>query len=201
MSSWLTIGLLLISHSFSAQNNTSKKVISLMGSRFELIAISEDVSTRNKAIEDAIDEIKRIETLISSWKPNSETSHINLKAGIEPVKVSSELINLIERIIKVSNLTNGAFDISFNSINHIWTFDGREMEMPDSALVNSSVGKINYKNIILNHRQQTVYLKEKGMKIGFGAIGKGYAANRAKEKMFEIGIESGLINAGGDLIA
>ena len=201
MSSWLTIGLLLFSHSLIAQNITSKKVISLMGSRFELVAISVNESTRISAIEAAIEEIKRIETLISSWNPNSETSQINVKSGITPVKVSSELINLIERTIKVSDLTNGAFDISFNSIDHVWTFDGREMEMPDPALVNSSVGKINFKNIVLNHPQQTVFLKEKGMKIGFGAIGKGYAANRAKAKMLEVGIKNGLINAGGDLIA
>lgn len=172
-----------------------------MGSRFELVAISEEESTRNKAIDTAIDEIERIEAMISSWKANSETSQINLKAGIEPVKVSSELIHLIERTIKISDLTNGAFDITFNSIDHIWTFDGREMKMPDSALVNNSVGKINYKNIILNHQQRTVFLTEKGMKIGFGAIGKGYAANKGKEKMVGLEIKNGLINAGGDLIA
>jgi thiamine biosynthesis lipoprotein len=172
-----------------------------MGSSFELVAIANIESNRNKAIEAAIVEIDRIENLISSWKPNSETSQINTQAGIEPVRISLELFNLIERTIKISDLTNGAFDISFNSLNPIWTFDGREMEAPDSTLIKSSVSKINYKNIILDRQQQTVYLKEKGMKVGFGAIGKGYAANRAKMIMIDHGIKSGLINAGGDLIA
>ena len=201
MSKLLLVYFLLLSHIVDSQPTTSTKVISLMGSRFELVAISANESIREKSIEAAIDEITGIENLISSWKPNSETSQINIKAGIEPVRVSSELFNLIERAIKISDLTNGAFDISFNSLDPIWTFDGRAMEAPDSTLIKASVGKINFRNIILNRQKQTVFLKEKGMKIGFGAIGKGYAANRAKMIMMEHGVKNGLINAGGDLIA
>ena len=201
MSKLLLSYFLLLSNLATAQPTTSTKVISLMGSRFELVAISENESIRKKSIQAAIDEITGIENLISSWKPNSETSQINIKAGIEPVRVSAELFNLIERAKKISNLTNGAFDISFNSLDPIWTFDGREMEAPDSTLIKASVSKINFRNIILNRQKQTVFLKEKGMKIGFGAIGKGYAANRAKMIMMEHGVKNGLINAGGDLIA
>ncbi len=202
MSKLLLFYFIVLSHIIIAQSNTtSTRVLSLMGSRFELVAIADVKSNRNKAIEAAIVEIERIENLISSWKPDSETSQINAQAGIEPVRISIELFNLIERTIKISDLTDGAFDISFNSLNPVWTFDGREMEAPDSTLIMASIGKINYKNILLDRHQQTVYLKEKGMKIGFGAIGKGYAANMAKRVMVERGIKSGLINAGGDLIA
>lgn len=201
MNSWLIIGLLFLSNSLSAQQFTSTKVISLMGSRFEIITVKNDRSVREEAISSAINEIKRIENLISSWKPNSETSQINAKAGIEPLQISQELFDLIERAIKVSKLTDGAFDISFASIDHLWTFDGKEMKMPDSLLIRGSIGKINFNNIILNGENRTVFLKEKGMKIGFGAIGKGYAANKAKLVMQGFNIENGLINAGGDLIA
>ena len=201
MSKLLLVYFLLLSNIATAQPTTSTKVISLMGSRFELVAISENESIRKKSIEAAIDEITGIENLISSWKPNSETSQINIKAGIEPVWVSEKLFNLIERTKKISNLANGAFDISFNSLDPIWTFDGRTMQAPDSTLIRASVSKINFRNIILNRQKQTVFLKEKGMKIGFGAIGKGYAANRAKMIMMEHGVKNGLINAGGDLIA
>lgn len=172
-----------------------------MGSRFELVAIHESKDTRDQAIASAIKEIKRIESLISSWNAKSETSKINANAGTQAIKISEELFQLIERSIKVSKLTNGAFDISFNSLDPIWIFDGREMKAPDSSLISASVKKINYKNIMLNRENLTVYLHEKGMKIGFGAIGKGYAANRAKKVMLDHGIENGLINAGGDLIA
>lgn len=197
----LCVGLLISSISLAAQPSSSSQVISLMGSRFELIAISETKSAQEKAIEQAIEEIKRIENLISSWNPKSETSQINVNAGIAPVKVSQELFRLIERTIKISNLTEGAFDISFSSIDNIWVFDGREMNAPDSAIVKSSVKNINYKNIILNYQDTSVFLVAKGMKISFGAIGKGYAANRAKNIMLQNGIKNGMVNAGGDLIS
>ncbi|MCK5207064.1 MAG: FAD:protein FMN transferase, partial [Cyclobacteriaceae bacterium] len=106
MSKLLLVYFLLLSNIASAQPKTSTKVISLMGSRFELVAISADESIRKKSIEAAIDEITSIENLISSWKQNSEASQINIKAGIEPVRVSAELFNLIERAKKISNLTN-----------------------------------------------------------------------------------------------
>jgi len=172
-----------------------------MGSRFELVAVHRDEKVRNDAIEKAIEEIQRIEKLISSWKSDSETSMINANAGIQPVRVSEELFNLIERAKKVSDLTDGAFDISFASIDRIWTFDGREMISPDSATVQASVSKINYKNILLGRTNLTVFLTERGMKIGFGALGKGYAANRAMRIMKEYGVANGLVNAGGDLTA
>lgn len=197
------LALIFLFHSFFAfaQTTTSKEAQHLMGSRFELVAIHESKATRDQAITSAIKEIRRIESLISSWNAKSETSKINANAGTQAIKVSEELFQLIERSIKVSKLTNGAFDISFNSLDPIWIFDRREMKAPDSSLISASVKKINYKNIILNRENLTVYLHEKGMKIGFGAIGKGYAANRAKKVMLDHGIENGLINAGGDLIA
>ena len=195
--------LIIFLQSFTslAQTTTSKEVLNLMGSRFELVAVHENKALRELAIRDAIAEIERIESLISSWDPNSETSHINANAGIQPINVSEELFNLIERAIKISNLTNGAFDISFSSLDPIWIFDGRRMAAPDSSQIASSVHKINYNNIELNRQKLTVYLRERGMKIGFGAIGKGYAANRAKKIMIEHEILHGLVNAGGDLVA
>lgn len=201
MSNFFALILLLISCTSFAQPSTKKEVKLLMGSRFELVAIHKNKQTRDEAIHSARTEIERIEALISSWSPNSETSKINTSAGNQPVKVSEELFNLIERTIKISDLTNGAFDISFSSLDPIWIFNGRTISPPDSAQIKTSVEIVNYKNIVLDRNKLTVFLKEKGMKIGFGAIGKGYAANRAKKVMLDHGIEHGLINAGGDMIA
>ncbi len=187
--------------SLFAQHNTDRKVLSLMGSRFELVAVHKNELIRHEAIEAAIMEIRRIENLISSWDPNSATSLINRNAGIKPVQIPLELFNLIERANKVSKLTDGAFDISFSSIDPVWIFDGKTMDPPDSSVIAASAQNINYKNILLNRARQTVMLKNQGMKIGFGAIGKGYAANSAKKTMIQKGITDGMINAGGDLIA
>ena len=172
-----------------------------MGSNFELVAIHPNEELRKSAISSAISEIKRIESLISSWNPDSETTKINRAAGVKPVHISTELFDLIERAIKVSKLTDGAFDLTFNSSDDIWNFDQRIMDVPDSNVVAASVRKIDYRKIILNRNNQTAFLELKGMKIGFGAIGKGYAANRAKKIMTDHGIESGMVNAGGDVIS
>jgi len=191
----------LFAHLVSGQELVKhKKVLLLMGSRFELVAVSKDSSLAKKSIEASTNEIQRIEKLISSWDPQSKTSAINKNAGLKPVKVDKELFNLIKRSKKVSKLTDGIFDISYASMDKIWQFDGSMKKMPASTDVATSVSKVGFNNIVLDEGEKTVFLKNKGMKIGFGAIGKGYAANQAKKIMKEMGITNGLINASGDLI-
>jgi len=196
-----TILLVFLSLTSLGQKESRTKVLLLMGSRFELTAISRNQENANKAIEAGITEIKRIEKLISSWNPNSQTSKIIRNAGIKPVIDDQELFNLIRRSIKVSELTHGAFDISYASMDKVWRFDGEMKQLPDSSVVAASVAKINYKNIILNPDTRTVFLKDKGMKIGFGAIGKGYAANKALDIMSKMNLGGALVNASGDLIS
>ena len=171
-----------------------------MGTVFQITALNEDKNIAQLAVEKAYEEVIRIEKLISSWDENSETAEINRNAGIQPVKVSSELFNLIDRSKKVSKLTNGVFDISFASIDKVWHFDGSMTDIPTAEEIANSVAKINYEHIILNYDSLSVYLKDEGMKIGFGGIGKGYTANRCKAIMLENGIKNGVVNAGGDLI-
>lgn len=191
---------LIIPYLASAQPQSQKKVLLLMGSRFELTAIDENANLANAGVDAAIKEITRIEKLISSWDPNSQTSMVNRMAGVEAVKVDKELFDLIKRAKKISGLTNGAFDISYASMDKIWKFDGTITKLPTEEEVKASVSKINYQDIILNEEKLTVFLKNEGMKIGFGAIGKGYAANRGRKIMLDFGIKSGIVNAGGDLI-
>ena len=178
-----------------------KKRDVLMGSNFEIAAIHHEKESALNIIDSAYKEIARIEDLISSWKKDSQTSRINQNAGISPVVVNQELFDLIKRSKKISAITNGAFDISYAAIDKIWVFDQGIKKMPSEEAIFSSVSKINYEDIILNERANTVFLKKQGMKIGFGGIAKGYAANKARYLMIQMGIENGMINAGGDLIA
>ncbi len=170
-----------------------------MGSRFEISVVANDSVEGQKYIVSAIGEIKRIENLISSWDSNSQTSEINRSAGVSAVKVDLELFQLIERALKISKLTDGAFDISYASMDKIWKFDGSMTTMPSKEAIKKSVEKVGYENIILDATNQTVFLKLKGMKIGFGAIGKGYAADKAKALLINNGVSAGIINASGDL--
>ncbi len=184
-----------------AQLSTQKKIIKLMGSRFEITAIHPDPALANTAIQMAIDEITRIERMISSWDSTSQTSTLNRHAGKRPVKVSEELFQLIHRSKKVSQLTSGAFDISFAALDSLWQFDDTMEQFPTKAAIQAVAGRVDYRNIVLDASATTVFLKKEGMKISFGAIGKGYAANRAKLVLKQAGIANGLVNAGGDLIS
>ena len=171
-----------------------------MGSEFIIKAIGDSRSEAKRAVQAAFEEVERIENLISSWNSSSQTFLINKNAGIKSVKVDVELFDLIERSKKISKLTDGLFDITFASIDNVWQFDGSMNELPGKEDIRKSVSKINFENVLLHRDSSSVFLKEEGMKIGFGGIGKGYAANRCKRIMTEMGIESGVVNAGGDLI-
>lgn len=176
-----------------------KRTLKLMGSRFDITVVAENETIGNKYIDTAVAEITRIEKLISSWDPNSETSSINRNAGLEAVTVDTELFQLIERAIAISKLTDGAFDISYASMDRIWKFDGSMTQMPSEKELSESVANVGFQNIILNKEKSTVFLKRKGMKIGFGAIGKGYAADKAKSLLQAEGVTAGIINASGDM--
>ncbi|TPN85368.1 FAD:protein FMN transferase [Aquimarina algicola] len=176
-----------------------KRTLKLMGSRFEITVVAKEQVIAKQYIDVAIQEIKRIEALISSWDTQSQTTRINQNAGIQPVKVDQELFDLIKRAISISKLTDGAFDISYASMDKIWKFDGSMKKMPSKEKINQSVAKVGYQNIVLNQQELTVFLSKKGMKIGFGAIGKGYAADKAKELLISKGVKAGIINASGDM--
>ncbi len=190
--------VLLIGLQLQAQE-IHKRTLKLMGSRFEITVTAENPEKANQYIDTAVSEIQRIERLISSWDPASQTSEINRNAGIKPVVVDPELYNLISRALKISEITDGAFDISYASMDKIWKFDGSMSSMPSEEAIRNSVSKVGYQNIILDPEDHSVFLKKEGMKIGFGAIGKGYAADKAKDLLRSQGVTAGIINASGDM--
>lgn len=171
-----------------------------MGNRFELSVVGIDEQWANEKIDIGIAEIQRIEKLLTTFSEDSETNQVNTNAGISPVIVSRETFNLIHRSLRISALTQGAFDISYGSVDkRLWNFDQQMTELPDKDTAKKMVRLINYKNILLDEDKCTVFLREKGMRIGFGGIGKGYAAEQAKQAMKLHGVESGVVNASGDL--
>lgn len=176
-----------------------KKKQSLLGSPFEITVVAKDSVEGNYFTTLAIDEVKRIENLISDWIPTTQISKVNHNAGIQPVKVDQEVYDLVERAIKISKLTSGAFDISYASMDKIWKFDGSMKEMPSEEAIKKSVEKVGYQNIILNPKDTTIFLKNKGMKLGLGGIGQGYIADKIKVLLQVKGCKSGLVNVSGDI--
>lgn len=177
-----------------------RKQKKLMGNQFEICVIAENQQLADDHIEVAIKEIQRIEKLLTTFSEESQTNEINRNAGITPVVVDLEVFQLIQRANRISKITQGAFDLSYGSIDKsLWNFDITMKTLPSVEIAKKSVRLINYNNIILDEKNTTVLLKEKGMRIGFGGIGKGYAAEMAKRKLQELGVQNGIVNASGDL--
>lgn len=182
------------------QQSLYKQSMKLMGNRFEISVVADDENFANEAIGMAVAEIQRIEKLLTTFSDDSETNRINSNAGVQPVTVSRETMELIKRSLRVSALTQGAFDITYGSINkQLWNFDKTMTALPDPAIAKQMVKLINYRNVITDDAACTVFLKEKGMRIGFGGIGKGYAAEKAKQLLQQLGVKSGIVNASGDI--
>jgi len=167
---------------------------------FTITVVADDETFALENINAAITEIRRIEQLFTTYNANSQTNRINDNAGLQPVTVDTEVFELIERSIGISKITQGAFDITYGSLDKsLWNFDRQMKSLPKPEVALKMVHLINYRNIILNREKSTVFLKEKGMRIGFGGIGKGYAAEMAKKILISNKVVSGIINASGDL--
>jgi len=191
--------LILMVTSISFGQIVHKKKLSMLGSPFEITVIAKDTIEGNYFADLAVAEVKRIENQISDWIPTTQISEINKNAGKKAIKVDDEVFELVQRAIKISKLTNGAFDISYASMDKIWKFDGSMKEMPSPEAIKKSVEKIGYQNIILDDKEKTIFLKLEGMKLGLGGIGQGYIADKVKSLLQSKGCSSGIVNVSGDI--
>ncbi|HFK5581964.1 FAD:protein FMN transferase [Elizabethkingia anophelis] len=195
---FIRITLLLCTISISAQVQRSR-LVTLMGSRFQITLVDKDSISAEQNIDKAVAEITRIENLISEWRPETQISQVNQNAGIKPIKVDKEVFDLTKKGIYFSKLTDGAFDISIVAMDKIWKFDDSMDELPSEQAIKESVRNVGYRNIILDSTNSTIFLKNPGMKIGFGSIGKGYAADKTRDLMKSMGVKAGIIDASGDI--
>ncbi|MFT3826266.1 MAG: FAD:protein FMN transferase [Chitinophagaceae bacterium] len=172
----------------------------LMGSLFEFMVVADNTATGEQWLDDSIREVQRIETLLTEFRPGSETSLINQQAGIGPVQVSQETYQLIERSNQLATLTKGTFDITAGALKKLYNFKGETFTLPDEAVRREALRKTGYKKIRLTAPDK-IFLSTEGMHISFAAIGKGYAAGKVKELLQQQGVQSGVVSAGGDLTA
>ena len=185
-----------------AQNDVlAERKVTLMGSVFNITIVDQDSAKANANIDRTVSEITRIENLISEWQPQTQISEVNRNAGIRPVKVDPEVFELTRRAVEYSEISGGAFDISTAAMDKIWKFDGSMTEMPTPETIKNSVRNVDYRNIVLDRVSSTIFLTRRGMKIGFGSIGKGYAADKGRELMRSSGVKAGIVDASGDIAA
>ena len=129
-----------------------------MGNGFQISAVAGDERWANERIDAAIEEIRRIEKLLTTFNEESETALINKNAGGVPVVVSAETFDIIERSVRISSITQGAFDITYGSVDkRLWNFDTKMNALPDKEAAKKMVRLINYRNIILDKENLDLY--------------------------------------------
>ncbi len=169
---------------------------SLMGTRITVLLWHEDTEQGEAAVRAAIDEIARIERLMSTYMEDSRISAINREAHLAPVPAGDELYGLIDRALKVSAMTGGRFDITYDSVGKHYDF--RERRKPDAGTIERELENIDYRFVTLDPEGKTVSFAQEGVRINLGGIAKGYAVERAANLLRERGIEHASVTAGGD---
>jgi len=154
-------------------------------------------SELHDAIEMGMKEIHRIDEWMSEWKPRSLISQINDSAGIKPVKVTDEAWDAISESLHHSELTHGAFDITFNAFFGKYGWKKNHERFPTDEEIKKILPLVNYKKVIMDKEKKTVFLAKKGMKIGLGGMGEGWAIDKVFDLLKPLKIQSGFIDASG----
>jgi thiamine biosynthesis lipoprotein len=162
-----------------------------------ITVVSDSRQEADEALEAAFDEIRRLEELLSFWTEDSEIAAIYQNAGVRPVSVSPETLEVVERSLHIAEKTGGAFDPTVGPVMRLWDF--REKRMPTEKEIEGKLGLVDYRKVVVDRENSTVYLEVKGMSFDTGGIAKGYAVDRAVELLRKHGMESGLVAIAGDI--
>jgi thiamine biosynthesis lipoprotein len=161
-----------------------------------------DATKARAAFDAAIAEIRRVEAVMTTWRPDSEISKINTAAGKSPVTVSDETLAIIKDSIHTSEISEGTFDITFQTLHGLWKFDeDLDPHPPSDKDIKARLPFLGFKNIVVDDAKKTVMLAKEKTQIGLGGIAKGYAVDRAVAILDKAGLTSFFVQAGGDLFA
>jgi thiamine biosynthesis lipoprotein len=171
-----------------------------MGSTYSLVLYGADRNRMETASEDAFDEVRRLDLLLSNYKPDSEWSKVNREAAEHPVPVSKELFELLAACMNYSRQSEGTFDVTVGPLMRVWGFYKDTGHLPKAGEVTEAMGKIGYRNVVLDAARHTVFFARPGLNLDPGGVGKGYAVDRMVQVLKNDGIRSALVSAGGSSI-
>ena len=174
--------------------------VDAMGTAFSIVAYGEDRGKLQSAVSESLEEARRLDEMLSNYKPASELSLVNRTAADGPVKITPELFQLLEACIDYSSQSEGAFDITVGPLMKVWGFYKGSGHLPHRAEVWGALNRIGYKNILLDKSSQTVRFRKPGIELDPGGIGKGYAVDRMAQILKDDGIRQALISGGGSSI-
>jgi FAD:protein FMN transferase len=170
--------------------------VPIMGTRCAVELWSDDRARGEAAAKAVFTEFRRIDALMSTYKPESELSRVNARAAREPVRISRELYDLLATSVEYSKLTRGAFDITYASVGYL--YDYRKHVRPDDAAIAAALPGIDYRHIRFLPETTAVRFDRAGVRVDLGGIAKGYAVDRGIEALRAAGIDRAMVNAGGD---
>ena len=171
-----------------------------MGSDLRLTSWTTDEAAARSAFDAVFAEFERLEGLMSTWRPSSDVVRINAAAGVQAVTVAAEVRDVLHQARQISEWTDGTFDVTFGALTDVWKFDhDQDDTVPTADAIRARLPLIDYRQIEIDDRAGTVFLRRKGMTIHLGGIGKGYAVDRARAILLRSGLRDFMIQAGGDL--
>jgi thiamine biosynthesis lipoprotein len=172
-----------------------------MGTIWEITIATYEKPRRevSDVVDEAFAEIARVDQALSDWRDGTELYEVNRHAGLGPVAVSQDMYDVVERAHHFSEISDGAFDITFNVMWGVWDFKKRPATLPDAGQISRRLALINYRNVVLDAEARTIFLRQKGMKLGLGGIGKGYAVDRVCMLLEKHGLRHYIVAGGGDI--
>jgi thiamine biosynthesis lipoprotein len=168
----------------------------IMGTRITVELWADSQAAGDQAIDAVLDEMRRLDESMSTYKPTSEVSLVNAKAADGPMHISKELFNLLTTAKEYSVITDGAFDITYASVGYMYDF--RKHVRPDDAQIAAALPAVNYRHVILVPANQTVQFSQKGVRIDLGGIAKGYSVDCGINVLKSRGFTRAFVGAGGD---
>lgn len=178
---------------------TVQKTETIMGTQVSITVVAKTEQEGEAAIDAAMAEVRRFDRMMSLYKDDSEITRVNLAAGKGPVEVSPEMIEIVEAARKISELTDGAFDVTVGPLVVLWQMRLKEGAAPTETEIESIKNRVGYRNIITDKKASTLFLMKPGMIMDFGGCAKGYVADRVAELLKGRGIDNAIVALAGDI--
>lgn len=192
----VSIAVLLLALPATSHAEWYEREEAIMGTRVAVQLWSEDPALAERAMDAVIGEMHRTDELMSTYKPGSQLSQVNEHAYERPVQVDADLIDVVEKSLEYSRLSDGVFDVTYASVGYL--FDYRKHVHPTDAQIAAALPAVDYRQVVVDHDARTIRFLKPGMRIDLGGIAKGWAVDRGIDILRELGIEHAMVNAGGD---
>jgi thiamine biosynthesis lipoprotein len=194
----VTAGWLLLINMRTAVAVERSETRLLMGTSVQLMAQADDDALLSRAMEAAFREMNRLSDMMNHYDPRSVASEINREAGVRPVSVPRELMEVLRAARRASELSEGAFDITVAGLKG-WRFYQDDPRLPSAVDIRAQLPLVNYRDVVLDGEADTVWLRRADMRMDLGGIAKLYILHAGMEVLRRHGIRSAMINGGGDV--